>query len=66
MIKWNDVLDGTPPAKDEEFSILVLCWICPGHIVSGYYDSNDEDWYDQDGELIHDVGYWADHPEDPV
>ena len=65
MTSWNNVYTKMPEEKDCESSIPVLVWMGPGRICAAWYDLNDKEWYDFNGEMLDDVEYWADHPEEP-
>jgi hypothetical protein len=58
MTKWIDVDDQLPPAKNDEFSIFVLCYLEENMIISGEYDLKSQQWYDFNGDLIDEVYYW--------
>lgn len=58
MTKWIDVIDQLPPAKDGEFSIVVLCYLEEGMLISGFLDPGEQIWYDFNGDLIDEVYYW--------
>lgn len=62
MNKWNSV-DNERPQR----SVLLYAGVGKyTYMIQGFYDSDDEEWYDDlNGEIIYHVSHWMELPEKP-
>ena len=58
MTTWIDVEEIKPQG-------YVLTYSFFGAFVGASYDLDDDEWYDNDGEIVGGVTYWSDLPEVP-
>ncbi|MNQ95380.1 hypothetical protein D3C85_1109350 [compost metagenome] len=59
MSGWIDV-------DDEMTSQRVLVFTAGEFYVSAQYDKDDEEWYDDEGEMLYLVTHWMPLPEKPT
>lgn len=58
MTNWVD-------AEERKSVDVVLTYSFRGSYASAAYDEEDDEWYDDDGEMVYGVTHWSILPEAP-